>query len=135
YLLARYLRCSRLVAVWAAMVFIIFPWHFARAEHASLTHLEVLVLLVLALVAAVRQPTWIRFGLVGAATLACWLTSGSFGGMPVITVVAFSVGAALRVPRRQGLVLIGGATSAAVLASGLVAIGSYVSGANAGAGI
>jgi hypothetical protein len=44
YLLARYLRCNRLVAAWAGMVFIIFPWHFARAEHASLTHLEVLAL-------------------------------------------------------------------------------------------
>ena len=66
YLLARYLRCSRLVAAWAAVVFIIFPWHFARAEHASLTHLEVLALLVLALVAAARNPTWLRFGFVGA---------------------------------------------------------------------
>ena len=33
YLLVRYLHCSRLVAVWAAAVFVIFPWHFARAEH------------------------------------------------------------------------------------------------------
>jgi O-antigen/teichoic acid export membrane protein len=135
YLLARYLRCSRLVAVWAAMVFIIFPWHFARAEHASLTHIDVLTLLVLALVAAVRSPTWIRFGFVGFATLACWLTSGYFGGMAVITVVAFSVGAALLVRGRRGLLLAGGAIGATVLASGLVAIGSYASGANAGAGI
>jgi O-antigen/teichoic acid export membrane protein len=135
YLLARYLRCSRLVAAWAAMVFIIFPWHFARAEHASLTHIEVLALLVLALVAAVRSPTWIRFGFVGLATLACWLTSGYFGGMAVITVVAFSVGAALLVRARSGLLLAGGAIGATVLASGLVAIGSYASGVNAGAGI
>ena len=63
YLLVRYLRCSRLVAAWAAVVFIIFPWHFARAEHASLTHLEVLALLMLALVAATRRPTWTRFAL------------------------------------------------------------------------
>jgi len=135
YLLTRYLRCSRLVATWAAVVFIIFPWHFARAEHASLTHLEVLVLLVLTLVAAARRPTWIRFGLIGAATLACWLTSGYFGGMAVITVVAASAGAALTTTRPRGLLLLGGATGAAVLASGLVAIGSYASGANAGAGI
>ncbi len=135
YLLVRYLRCSRLVAAWAAVVFIIFPWHFARAEHASLTHLEVLALLVLALIAAVRNPTWIRFGFVGAATLACWLTSGYFGGMAVITVIAFSFGAALTVPRPRALLLAGGAIGAALLASGLVAIGSYASGANAGAGI
>jgi O-antigen/teichoic acid export membrane protein len=135
YLLVRYLRCSRLVALWAGAVFVIFPWHFARAEHASLTHLEVLAFLMLALVAATRRPTWIRFGFVGAATLACWLTSGYFGGMAVITVIAFSAGAALTAPRRQALLLTGGTTGAAILASGLVAIGSYASGANAGAGI
>jgi O-antigen/teichoic acid export membrane protein len=136
YALVRYLGCARLVAAWAALVFIIFPWHFARAEHASLTHLEVLALLVLALVAVTRKPTWLRFGFVGAATLACWLTSGYFGGMAVITVIAFSVGAALvTTSPRRGLLLAGGATGAALLASGLVAIGSYASGANAGAGI
>ncbi len=135
YLLARYLRCSRAVAAWAAFVFVIFPWHFARAEHASLTHLEVLALLVLALVAAARNPTWLRFGLVGLATLACWLTSGYFGGMAVITTVAFSAGAALLERGRRGGVLAAGAIGATVVASGLVAIGSYASGVNAGAGI
>jgi O-antigen/teichoic acid export membrane protein len=135
YLLTRYLGCGRLVAAWAALAFIIFPWHWARAEHASLTHLEVLALLVLALVAAARKPSWIRFGLVGAATVACWLTSGYFGGMAVITVIAFSVGAGLLMSKPRGLVLAGGATAAAIFASGLVAIASYASGVNAGAGI
>jgi O-antigen/teichoic acid export membrane protein len=135
YLLVRYLRCGRLVAAWAALVFIIFPWHFARAEHASLTHLEVLALLVLALVAAARRPTWMPFALVGAATFACWLTSGYFGGMAVITVIAFSVAAALMVPRTQAIRLAGGAIASAIIASGLVAIASYASGVNAGAGI
>jgi O-antigen/teichoic acid export membrane protein len=135
YLLTRYLRCSRLVAVWAAVVFVIFPWHFARAEHASLTHLEVLVLLVLALVAAAHRPDVLRFAFVGLATLACWLTSGYFGGMAVITVIAFSVGVALASPRRHALLLGGGAIASALVASGLVALASYVSGANAGAGI
>jgi O-antigen/teichoic acid export membrane protein len=135
YALVRYLRCSRPVAAWAAGAFIIFPWHFARAEHASLTHLEVLALLVLALVAATRRPTWTRFALVGLANLACWLTSGYFGGMAVITVIAFSVGAALTVPARRALVLTGGTIAAAIVASGIVAIASYASGADAGAGI
>jgi O-antigen/teichoic acid export membrane protein len=134
YLLTRYLGCARLVAAWAAVVFVIFPWHFARAEHASLTHLEVLVLLVLALVAAARRPTWLRFAFVGAATLACWLTSGYFGGMAVVTVIAFAVGAALTTSLRRGLTVAGGAIGAAVLASGLVAIGTYASGASASAG-
>jgi O-antigen/teichoic acid export membrane protein len=135
YLLARYLRCSRLVAVWSAIVFIIFPWHFARAEHASLTHLEVLALLVLSLVAAARRPDALRFAFVGLATLACWLTSGYFGGMAVITVIAFSVGAVLTSPRRRAVLLVGGAIGSALVGSGLVALASYLSGVNAGAGI
>jgi O-antigen/teichoic acid export membrane protein len=135
YLLVRYLRCSRLVATWAGVAFIIFPWHFVRAEHASLTHLEVLAVLMLALVAVTRRATWIRFALVGAATLACWLTSGYFGGMAVITVIAFSAGAALAPPRRRALRLVSGAIGSAILASGLVGIASYASGVNAGAGI
>src|SRR3989442_14276113 len=135
YLLTRYLGCARLVAIWAGVVFVVFPWHFARAEHASLTHLEVLALLVLALVAAARHPTWLRFGLVGAATLGCWLTSGYFGGMAVLTTIAFSVGAGLTTLRRRGILLAAGSTGAAIVASGLVAIGSYASGVNAGAGI
>jgi hypothetical protein len=134
YLLTRYLGCNRLVAAWAALVFVIFPWHFARAEHASLTHLEVLALLVLALVAAARRPTWLCFALVGAATVACWLTSGYFGGMAVITVGAFSVAAALTGPRARALPLVAGTTGAAIVGSGLVAIGSYASGVNSGAG-
>jgi O-antigen/teichoic acid export membrane protein len=134
YLLTRYLGCARIVAAWAAFVFVIFPWHFARAEHASLTHLEVLVLLVLALVAAARRLTWLRFGLVGAATIACWLTSGYFGGMAVVTVIAFAVGAALATPVRRGLVLVGGTIGAALIGTGLVAIATYGSGASASAG-
>jgi O-antigen/teichoic acid export membrane protein len=134
YLLTRYLGCARLVAVWAALVFVIFPWHFARAEHASLTHLEVLVLLVLALVAAARRPTWLRFALVGVATVGCWLTSGYFGGMAVVTVIAFALGAALTMSPKGRLVLVSGTTGAALLASGLVAIATYASGASASAG-
>ena len=33
YLLARYLGCSRVVAAWAAGVYIVFPWHLARTPH------------------------------------------------------------------------------------------------------
>lgn len=135
YALTRYLGCARPVAIWAGVVFIVFPWHIARAEHASLTHLEVLALLVLALVAATRRPTWLRFGFVGVATFACWLTSGYFGGMAVVTTFAFALGAALATERRRGLLLAAGSAGAALVASGLVAIASYASGANAGAGI
>ena len=135
YLLIRYLRCSRLVAAWGALVMILFPWHLARAEHASRPHVEVLVLLLFALIAAARQPTLLRFALVGLATLACWLTSGYFGGMAVITAIGFATAAALTGARRRGWLLLGGATGAALVASGLVAIAAYVSGSNRTAGI
>jgi O-antigen/teichoic acid export membrane protein len=135
YVVARYLGCGRLVSAWAALVFIVFPWHLARAEHASLVHIEVLALLILALVAAARRPSWLRFGLVGAATLACWLTSGYYGAEAVITTVAFAVGAALASDRERRTRLVLGATAFALAATGLLALGSFTSGVNRGAGL
>jgi O-antigen/teichoic acid export membrane protein len=135
YLLVRYLRCSRPVAAWAAVAFVVFPWHLARAEHASLVHIEVLAILVLALVGAAKRPTWLRFGFVGAAALACWLTSGYYGAMAVVTGGAFALGAALASPRGRRLLLVGGTAAAVVGASLLIAIGSYSSGVNRGAGL
>ena len=95
YLLVRYLGCGRLAAAWAGLVYIVFPWHLMRVPHASLVHLEFLPLLLVALVAAARRPTWTRFGLIAATTLACWLTSGYVGAMAVITSVAFVLGVSL----------------------------------------
>ncbi len=91
YLLVRYLGCGPLAAAWAGLVYIVFPWHLMRVPHASLVHLEFLPLLLIALVAAARRPTWTRFGLVAATTLACWLTSGYFGAMAVVTTGAFAL--------------------------------------------
>src|SRR5438067_1255846 len=95
YLLFRYLGGGRLAAAWSGLVYIVFPWHLMRVPHASLVHLEFLPLLVVALIAAARRPAWTRFGLIAATTLACWLTSGYFGAMAVITTVAFALGASL----------------------------------------
>jgi O-antigen/teichoic acid export membrane protein len=135
YALARYLGCGRLVSGWAALVFVVFPWHLARAEHASLVHIEVLALLVLTLVAAARDPSWLRLGFVGAAVLACWLTSGYYGAEAVVTALAFGIGAALTLPRRQGLRLLGGLALPALLATGLLSLGSFTSGVGRGAGL
>jgi O-antigen/teichoic acid export membrane protein len=135
YLLARYLRCARLVAAWAAFVYIIFPWHVARAEHASLVHLEVLALLVFALLAAARQPSWPRFALVGIATLACWLTSGYYGVEAIISAFAFAVGAGLTSNRRGAARLVAGAGVAALAATAVISLGSFTSGVNRGAGL
>jgi O-antigen/teichoic acid export membrane protein len=135
YLLVRYLRCSRLVSAWAALVYIVFPWHLARLEHASLLHIEVLALLVLSLVAAARQPTWQRLALVGAANLACWLTSGYFGAMAAITSVAFVLGAALTADRRRAIRLVLGAGAVALAPAVVLGIAAVASGTNTGAGL
>ena len=135
YLLVRYLGCSRLVAAWAGLVCIVFPWHLARAEHVSLLHVEVLSLLLLSLVAASRRPSWFRFALVGAANFACWLTSGYFGAMAMVTTVAFGIGAAIVAGRRRGLVLVAGTAAWSFGVILLLGIAAAASGTNAGAGL
>jgi O-antigen/teichoic acid export membrane protein len=135
YFLVRYLGCRRLVAAWAALVYIVFPWHLARIEHASLLQLEVLVLLVLALVAAARRPTWLRIGVVGAANLVCWLMSGYFGPMALVTTFAFMLGVAVTSRRGLALRLVGGAGVAAFAAAGVFGIAAAASGTNSGAGL
>jgi hypothetical protein len=125
YLLVRYVGCSRLVAGWAALVYIVFPWHLMRVPHPSLVHLEFLPLLLVALIAAARRPTWLRFGWIAAATLACWLTSGYFGAMAVITTTAFALGIVLtrafRHRRLRFFLLATSSTLAATLTVGVFA--------------
>jgi O-antigen/teichoic acid export membrane protein len=133
YGLTRFLRCSRLVSAWAGVAFMVFPAHLVRIEHASLLHIEVLVLAVLAVVAAAERPNGVRLLLVGGATLAAWLTSGYFGAMASIAVVAFAVAAAWTAPeRRARLRLAVGASSAALIAT--VAFGSAAGFAGADTG-
>ena len=134
YLLVRLLGCSRLVAAWAGLVLIVFPFHFAHEEHASLLHVEVLALLLLSLVAAARRPSWLRLALVGVANLACWLMSGYFGPMAAVTTIAFAVGV-LAVERRRGLKLLVGSALMAVVAAGVVGFAAVASDTNAGAGL
>jgi O-antigen/teichoic acid export membrane protein len=135
YLLVRYLRCTRLVAAWGALAFIVFPFHIAHEEHASLVHVEVLALLLLSLVAVAERPTWLRVSLVGVSNLVCWLMSGYFGPMAAVTTVAFSLGAALTVDGRRRAKLVLGSTAAAVAAAGLLGVVAVASGTNAGAGL
>jgi O-antigen/teichoic acid export membrane protein len=135
YLLVRYLGGCRVVSTWAALVCIIFPWHLARAEHVSLLHIEVLALLILTLVAASRRPSWLRFGLVGAANFACWLTSGYFGAMAMVTTIAFGLGAAFTSSRRRGWLLVLGTSACSFAVIVLLGIAAIASGTNAGAGL
>ena len=133
YLLVRYLGCGRLVSAWAGLVYIVFPWHLARAVHASLVHLEFLPLVLLAAIAAARRPTVKRFALVAAVTAACWLTSGYFGAMAVVSAVAFGLGAALT--RRHARRVIVGMTAAVVTGSFVIAAVSELSGVGRGSGL
>ena len=135
YLLVRYLGCRPLVATWAALAAIVFPWHLARAEHGSLTHVEGLILLLLALVAAAQRPSWQRYALVGAATLACWLTSGYFGAMAIVVTAAFSIGGALIVGRQRAPHLVAGVIGSSLAATALVVIAAGASGVGSGAGL
>jgi hypothetical protein len=135
YVLVRYLGCARLVSAWAGMVFIVFPWHLERTPHPSLVHLEFLPLLLLAMVAATRRPSWSRFLFVGAATVACWLTSGYFGTMAVVAAAAFSVGAILSAARRRPSLVLVGTAASTVGASLFVAFLSVISGVGRGSGL
>jgi O-antigen/teichoic acid export membrane protein len=135
YLLVRYLRCGRLVAAWAGMVYIVFPWHLERTPHSSLTHLEFLPLLLLALVATAQRPSLGPFLLVAGATLACWLTSGYFGAMAVVAAVAFALGAAVLGAGRRRTRLVLGAAAAAVSATLFVGFLSAIAGVGRGSGL
>ena len=134
YLLVRYLGCGRLVAAWAGMVYIVFPWHLERTPHASLVHLEFIPLVLLALVAAARQPWFTRFFLVGIAILACWLTSGYFGAIAAVSAVAFALAASFVIARRRWWFVMGTIASAAT-ATLLVAFLSTISGVGRGSGL
>jgi hypothetical protein len=135
YLLVRYLGCSRLVSAWAVLVYIVFPWHLARLEHASLLHIEVLALLIVALIAVARKPSWQRIALVGVANLACWLTSGYFGAMAAVTSVAFALGAALLSERSRRAALLLGTSAVAIAPAAVIGIAAVASGTNTGAGL
>jgi hypothetical protein len=135
YALTRYLGCGRLVSSWAALVYVVFPWHLARTPHPSLVHLELLPLLLLALVAAARSPTLVRFGFVGAAALGCWLTSGYFGTMAVVVSLVFGLAVTGVSGWRRGLRVTGGVTGAALVASMLVATLAVIAGTGKNVGL
>ena len=135
YLLTRYLGCTRLISAWAGMAFIVFPWHLVRTPHGSLTHLEWLPLLLVALLAATRRPTIVRFGLVGLLTMASWLTAGYIGAMAFVATCVFAVAAASTMPLRRGAILALGSIGAALGATVFVGLLSIVSGVGRGVGL
>ena len=135
YALVRYLGCARLVAAWAGLVYVVFPWHLERTPHASLVHLELLPLLLLTMVAAARRPSWSRFALIGAVTVLAWLTSGYFGTMAVVGAPAFAVGVLASKARRRPWFVLLGSVAAPLAGSLFVAVLSEVSGVGRGSGL
>ena len=132
YLLARYLGCGRLASAWAGLVCVVFPWHLERAEHAGFVHLEILVLLVVALVAAAERTSSFRLLFVGLATLSCWLAVGYIGVMAAIGSCAFGLGAAVVARRGERLRLVVGLAAAAFAATGLMAVAGVSGGVGSG---
>jgi hypothetical protein len=135
YALTRYLGCARLVSAWAAVAYIVFPRHLIHAQHGSLVHLEVFALLLLTLVALVRQPTWMRAALVAAATLACYFTAGYYGVMALVCVVAFALAGALTSARERRVWMLVAPSAAGAAASLIFAALSSLGGLNSGAGL
>jgi hypothetical protein len=103
YWLVRWLGCGRLVAAWAGLVFIVFPWHLEKAQgHPSLAHLEGFPLLLLAVFAWYRKPNLPRALLVAAASAVLWTTSGYFGFMGLAALPALFLLAAVFYARAVG---------------------------------
>jgi hypothetical protein len=95
----------------------------------------VLTLLIVALIATARQPSWQRIAVVGVANLACWLTSGYFGAMAAVTSAAFALGAALYSDRGRRAVLVLGTSAVAIAPAAVIGIAAVASGTNTGAGL
>lgn len=89
YWLVRRLTGSILIAAWSGLVFVIFPWHIAKAEtHGSLAHLEGFPLLALALLAWYRRPGALSLAYLAGAMAVLWTTSGYYGVIALVALAA-----------------------------------------------
>jgi hypothetical protein len=134
YALARALGACRLVAGWAGLVYLVFPWHVERAVagHASLIHLECFPLLALALLALARRRTGWRVALLAGAVLLCWLTSGYYGVMALVVVGVASLTWALCTSPRGPALRAAAATTAVALVVTLGVAGAALAGGGDG---
>lgn len=137
YWLVRWLGCGRLPAAWSGLVFVVFPWHLEKAQgHASLAHLEGFPLLLLAVLAWYRKPTFARALLIAAASAVLWTTSGYFGFMGLVALGALFLVAAVLLLRQVGLgqavrrliVPIGASLAVPVLVYGIASQGAAENG-------
>jgi hypothetical protein len=94
YLLVRRLGLGWIAATWAGLVYMVFPWHMARADsHASLAHLEGFPLLILAVVLFRERPDLRRGALVAGATGLLFVTSAYYGAMGLIALAVLLLAA------------------------------------------
>ena len=104
YWLVRRLGGSALVAGWAGIVFMIFPWHLEKAQgHGSFVHLEGFPLLLLTVLAWGRRPDLTRALFVAGAYAVLWTTAGYFGVVASIALAVLLPLAALVHRRRPGV--------------------------------
>lgn len=103
YLLVRWLGLGRGPAVWAGLVFVLFPYHlFAATAFVTVVPYEFLPLVLLALVAWTVRPGVATGAGVVAAIALCWLTFPYFGAMAIVmAAVGLAVAFALH-GRRDG---------------------------------
>jgi len=137
YALMRKLGVGILVAGWAGLVFLLFPWHLehAIAGHPSLIHLECLPLLALALVVLAEGRSGRRLAYLAGAVLLCWATSGYYGVIACLVVTTAALTWALTTsPRRPALRAAAGAIAIAAAASLAVVALSLAGGGDGGVG-
>jgi hypothetical protein len=123
YALVRRVGAARSVALWSALVYVVFPWHLEKAQgHAAFVHLEGFPLLLLAVIAWRQRPDFKRVLGIAAAAAVLWTTAGYFGVIASIALaVLLPVGALYQrragSARAQSLAIAGGAvvTVAAVM--------------------
>jgi hypothetical protein len=120
YWLIRRLTGSILIAAWSGLVFVIFPWHLAKAEsHGSLAHLEGFPLLALAVIAWYRRPGALSLAYLAGAMAVLWTTSGYYG---VIALIALAVLLPISAWYQRGRLGGGQAVWRMVLAGGIVLV-------------
>jgi hypothetical protein len=94
YALLRWLGLGRGVATWGGVVYMLFPYHLAKADaHLPFAHLECFPLLLLAALWWLERATWRRAVVLALAVGLCWVTTPYYGLMGTIMgAVALVVG-------------------------------------------
>ena len=103
YAFVRRLRAGVVAAGWAALVYMIFPWHIENAQgHGALATIYLFPLLLWAGLLWFERPTVLRAALLGAANLGLWLTTGYYGIVACIATLVIVLIVGVREGRARG---------------------------------